>query len=205
MQTRSGILARQRLNDIIKEFFRKSIHMCTAFVPLFLSFAKWPVIILLSIVLVVYIITENLRIRGKSVPLISVVTEAAARKRDENRFVLGPVTLASGVILTAIIFNQKSAAIGIYALALGDGLASLGGKLFGRHKIPFTGGKTFEGSFTCFAAVFVSILIASKSVTVAAVLAAAATAVELLPLKDFDNLLIPLLIASLAQFVFCIQ
>ena len=125
------IAVKQRFHILVKELLRKAIHICTAFVPLFLSFAYWPVIWILLIMVIVYTTAEFMRQRGATVPVISAITAAAARKRDENHFVLGPVTLACGVLLTALFFPPEAAAVGIFALAFGDGLASLAGKLFG--------------------------------------------------------------------------
>ena len=56
-----GIIERQRLNAIFKELFRKSIHICSSFVPLFLRLAYWPVIVLLILAAAVYIVCELLR------------------------------------------------------------------------------------------------------------------------------------------------
>lgn len=201
---RAGIWYRKYANDLWKEFFRKSIHLCTAFVPFFLSKFYYLTVVLLFIVLVVYIISELLRMRGKQIPLLSSVTVAAARKRDENRFVLGPVTLCSGVLLTSLVFPPVPAKIGIYALALGDGLASLCGKIWGKRKIPFTGGKSYAGSMACFFAVFVSTFLCTFSFKIGFVVALCGMLIELLPLKDFDNILIPLLLAALCRFVFCL-
>ena len=74
-----GIVQRQRLNAILKELFRKSIHICSSFVPLFLKLAFWPVIGLLVLALIVYSVSEILRSKGIELPLISNVTEVAAR------------------------------------------------------------------------------------------------------------------------------
>jgi len=197
----SGIQLRRYANDIAKELFRKSIHLCTVFVPLLLEAAYRPVLISLSFILVFYIITELLRINGITVPIISTVTQTAARKRDENKFVLGPVTLASGVLITALFFDPVPASIGICALALGDGLASLAGKMCGKVAIPFTNGKTAAGSVTCFAAIFVATFFITQDSELSLVIACAGMLIEVLPLKDFDNLLIPIALASLAQFL----
>ena len=140
-----GIVARQRLNSIIKEIFRKSIHICSSFVPLFLGLAYKPVIILLVLALVFYTVSEFLRLKGHQIPLVSKITELAARKRDENRFVLGPVTLVIGILIAAIFLPLKPATVGIFALAFGDGTASLVGKLIGRVAIPGAHGKTVAG------------------------------------------------------------
>ena len=186
-----GIIERQRLNAIIKELFRKSIHICSSFVPLFLSFAYWPVICLLVLAVVVYTVSEILRARGINIPLISKITEIAARKRDENRFVLGPVTLVCGILAAALLLPLDCARVGIFALSFGDGLASLMGKLFGKIPIPGAHGKTVAGSLTCFIAVFVSTFCCCQNCLLSLIVATCAMFIEVLPLADFDNLIIP--------------
>ncbi|MBP5358463.1 MAG: phosphatidate cytidylyltransferase [Treponema sp.] len=195
---KSGIIQKQKTLFIVKELFRKSIHICSASLPFLLRHAYWLIIILLLLVVAVYIFSEIQRMKGVSIPLISSVTAAAARKRDEGRFVLGPVTLVAGIVLAALIFPPECAALGIYALSFGDGLASVGGKLFGRIIIPFTDGKTVAGSLTCFTAIFISAWYSSGSSHTALVLALVGMFIELLPLKDFDNLIIPLAIGGTA-------
>lgn len=207
----SGIISRQKFISLLKEAFRKSIHLCSAFVPYFLFIAYKPVLAVLFAAAVLYSAAEILRLNGKEVFLVSAVTEAAARKRDENKFVLGPVTLVLGIIAASLLWESLPAAIGIYALAFGDGLASLSGKLFGRIHIPFTEGKTVAGSLTCFAAIFISCFAACSFAQVSPpshdtafiALAAAVTGmvIEVLPLKDFDNLLIPVALGGLSQFL----
>ena len=187
----NGILARQRLNAIFKELFRKSIHICSSFVPLFLKLAYWPVIGLLVFALGVYIISEILRSKDINIPVISKVTEIAARKRDENHFVMGPVTLVCGILLAALLLPLDCARVGIFALAFGDGLASLVGKLVGKITIPGAHGKTAAGSLTCFFAVFVSTFCCCGNCFVALIVALCAMFIEVLPLADFDNLIIP--------------
>ena len=131
-QIDSGVIRRQHINELRKEFFRKSIHICGATLPFFLARFYWLVIILLFLAIVLYAASELLRLSGHEIPVISSITAAAARKRDENGFVFGPVTLASGILLSALLWEPLPAAIGIYALAFGDGCASLAGRLFGR-------------------------------------------------------------------------
>ena len=186
-----GIIERQRLNAIFKELFRKSIHICSSFVPFFLGLAYWPVIGLLFFAVIVYTISEILRSRNIEIPLISKVTEIAARKRDENHFVLGPVTLVCGILIAALLLPLDCARVGIFALAFGDGLASLIGKLIGKITIPGAHGKTAAGSLTCFAAVFISTFCCSNNCFIALCVALFAMFIEILPLSDFDNLIIP--------------
>ena len=186
-----GIIERQRLNAIFKELFRKSIHICSSFVPFFLKLAYWPVIVLLVLAAVFYTISEILRSKNINIPLISKITEIAARKRDENHFVLGPITLVFGILLAALLLPLDCARVGIFALAFGDGLASLMGKLFGKITIPGAHGKTAAGSLTCFFAVFVSTFCCCGNCFIALCVALCAMFIEVLPLSDFDNLIIP--------------
>lgn len=194
------ILRQKQIREIKKEIFRKTIHLCTAFIPLFLDRFYWPIIILLSLVLVAYIICEFLRIKGITVPIISKITDIASRKRDENRFVLGPVTLALGVLITALCFPSMPAKIGILALALGDGLASLFGKVFGHVYIPLTSGKTVAGSLTCFIAIFLSTWVCSGNVVCALFVGIAGMLIEVFPMKNYDNLALPILVAFISCF-----
>lgn len=192
-----GIVERQRLNAIFKELFRKSIHICSSFVPFFLGLAYWPVIILLVLAVIVYTVSEVLRSHNINIPLVSKITEIAARKRDENRFVLGPVTLVCGILTAALLLPLDCARVGIFALAFGDGLASLMGKLIGKITIPGAHGKTVAGSLTCFTAVFISTFCCSGNCLHSLIIATAAMFIEMLPLSDFDNLIIPPAVGAL--------
>lgn len=199
--TRNNILRAQYRNSIKKELVRKSIHLCTAFVPSFFALDYWKTFFALTFILLVYCTSEILRMRGKAIPLFAKLTEVASRKRDENKFVLGPVTLVLGILSSALLFPPEAERIALYALAFGDGLASLSGKLFGRTHIPFTRGKTVAGSLACFFAVFISSFLVCKKTEAALAFGVVALFTEMLPLKDFDNFLIPLVIGAVAKFI----
>ena len=176
---------------ILKELFRKSIHLCSSVVPWFFAMYYWYTVYGLLIIVSLYYFCELARLEGHPVPLVSLITETASRQRDECKFVLGPVTLVLGIVFAALVLPLQCAKIGIFALAFGDGLASLAGKLFGRVKIPHTGGKTLEGSLTCFAAVFLSTYIVTGLSVVSLIIALVAMLIEVLPLGDWDNMIIP--------------
>ncbi len=192
-------MRKYRTKLLLKELFRKSIHICSALVPFFLDRWYALTVSLLVFAAAAYSICELLRLKGKKIPLVSNITELAARKRDEDRFVLGPVTLVLGILLAALFIPDPNARrIGIYALSFGDGLASLCGKLFGRVHLPGTKGKTVAGSLACWLAVFISswMVIPVSHITFA--LATTAMIIELLPLADMDNIIIPPAIGGLA-------
>ncbi len=195
-----GVLWKRRLIVLYKEIFRKSIHLCAAFVPFFLGRFYKATMALLLAAAALYSIAQFLSLRGVRVPLVSDITDMAARERDRGKFVLGPLTLVLGIFLCALLLEPRAAAAGIMALAFGDGLASLAGKFLGNLHIPYTGGKTCAGSLMCLTAIFVSSFCVLGSARTALATALCGMFLEALPLKDFDNLLIPITLGAIAQF-----
>ena len=177
--------------EIRTELFRKGIHIMVALVPAAAAINLLITQILLAAAVILYSVCETYRINGRTIILISGITASAARKRDDGRFVLGPVTLAVGALLALMLYPSSAAAVAIYALAFGDSAASLMGKLFGRITLPGLGDKTFEGSFACLTAVFASTFLVFPNVRGAFAVAVTAALIELIPIKDLDNLLIP--------------
>ena len=178
------------IKEIQTELFRKSIHMMVAFVP---TMARYNLVFTFSALvfaILFYSYSEFMRIRGVEITIISRITVAASRNRDTG-FVFGPVTLAIGALMALMLYPEPAAVIAIYALAFGDGFSSLFGKLFGRSSIPFTGGKTFAGSFACLISVFLTTLAVTGSIRVAVIVAVSTTLLEVLPSGDLDNMLIP--------------
>jgi dolichol kinase len=193
--------------ELKTELIRKSIHLLIATVPFCATFVgPFVTLGLLAVGTLIYSYAEFLRQRGGHIPIISRVTELASRRRDLGHFVLGPVTLGIGAMLTLMLYPEPAASIAIYALAFGDGLASLVGKLFGRTRLLRTE-KTVEGSASCFFAVLLTTyLILSGNggsgwigIAVAFMVALVATVVEALPLKDSDNLVMPAVVGLTAH------
>jgi dolichol kinase len=187
--------------ELKTELVRKSIHVLIALVPAIAALDRLFTIALLITGIMVYTYLEGLRLRGLSVPFISSLTAMASRRRDLNRFALGPVTLGLGALLALLFYPFPAAAIAVYALAFGDGLAGLAGKCFGRIRPPFLLGKSLEGSLACFAAVFIAAYGVSGCVMAAAFAGLVAALTEALPLEDYDNLVLPLTVGFMVQFV----
>ena len=181
-----------RLEELKTEIVRKAIHMAISLVPLLAAVDKGAAFAILAGGIVVYTYSEMLRSEGRSVALIAGIKELALRDRDRDRFAMGPVTLAMGAMAALFFYPEPAAAIAIYALAFGDGFASLAGKFAGKRKVPYTGGKTYVGSLACFTAVFFTTYRITGSFKNSVLIASIATLTELLPLGDFDNLIIPI-------------
>jgi phytol kinase len=188
--------------EIRIEILRKSIHLLIAFIPGIAQLSLGLAVGLLSGGVLFYAACERLRIDGYSVPLISRVTALAARRRDGSRFVLGPVTLGLGALLSLLLYPNPAASIAIYALAFGDGLSSLVGKSFGSIRLPFTGGKSLEGSLTCLLAVFMASWALTRDLPRSLAIAIFATIVEAAPMKDFDNIVLPVAVGAAATLLF---
>jgi dolichol kinase len=181
------------------EVVRKAIHFLIGLSPA-MAAINYPLTVLALMAGVLgYTVMEQLRLAGVEVPLVSSLTSMASRPRDMGNFVLGPVTLGIGALLALLLFPSPAACIGIYALAFGDGFAGLIGRLFGKIRPTFLFGKSVEGSLACFTATFISAYLVSQNYLVSLCAAFTATAVEALPLEDYDNVALPLVVGAVVK------
>ncbi|MDR0503374.1 MAG: phosphatidate cytidylyltransferase [Treponema sp.] len=190
----------KEIDEIKTEIVRKSIHFLIALSPSMAAINRPFTVILLMVGTLGYTFMEYLRLYGVNVPVISSLTNMASRSRDMGRFVIGPVTLGLGALLALLLYPSPVAAIAIYALAFGDGFASLVGKVFGRYRPAFLCGKSVEGSLACFAAVLISAYMVCGSIRIALAAAFTAMIIEALPLEDYDNLALPVTVGLVVQF-----
>jgi dolichol kinase len=173
------------------EIVRKALHLLIALVPTLASVSVPLTLAILASGTLLYALAETSRRHGHPVILVSRLTLIASRAADRDRFVLGPITLGLGAMVALMLYPEPAASIAIYALAFGDGFASLVGRLVPGPRIPFTRGKSVMGSLACFSAVFVASSSLVRTPAEAAFVALTATALEAVPSGDFDNLLVP--------------
>ena len=120
-------------------------------------------------------------------------------KDGEGRRLTGATTLSIGFTATAVVFSGTPALAGILFAGLGDPLAAVVGRPWGRLRYP--GGKSVIGSAT-FLAVTVAVGLALGLPPGAALVAALAlTAVEALSLPVDDNVYLPVLGAAVVTLV----
>jgi dolichol kinase len=186
-------------SDLKTEILRKAIHFLIALSPSMAALSRPFTVMLLMIGTLSYTCMEMLRLSGVRVPVISSLTCMASRKRDIGRFVMGPVTLGLGALLALLFYPSPASSIAIYALAFGDGFASLVGKYFGRLRPDFLHGKSVEGSLSCFMVVLAVSYQVLPDVRIALIAALTATAAEALPLEDYDNLVMPTIVGFMVQ------
>ncbi|MDC7222911.1 MAG: phosphatidate cytidylyltransferase [Spirochaetales bacterium] len=167
--------------------------MMIGLVPFFASKNHTLTVYIVAFGLFSYSINEYFHTKfKKNISPISWVTELASRDRDKGHFVLGPLTLLTGVLFALMFFPHPASSLAIYALAFGDGLASLVGKVWGKTVVPFLKDKTLEGSLACFGAVYLASFHVLHDLLDALLIALFATMLEAIPLKDYDNVIIPL-------------
>ena len=187
--------------EIKTEALRKLIHFLIALTPLLAALSYPFAVSALGCGILGYTVMEWLRLSGVQVPVVSALTRMASRQRDIEGFVLGPVTLGLGALLPLVLFPFPVASIAIYALAFGDGFASLAGKMYGRHRPACLFGKSVEGSLACFTAAFTCAALVSRNPVASFAVALTAAAAEALPLEDYDNIVLPLAAGIVAQMV----
>jgi dolichol kinase len=185
--------------ELKSEIIRKAIHFLIALSPAMAAINRPFTVVFLMAGTLGYTYMESLRLSGIKIPLISSLTNMASRSRDLGHFVIGPVTLGLGALLALLLYPSPVASIAIYALAFGDGFASLVGKFFGRLRPAFLCGKSVEGSLACFTATFIAAYGASWNIGIALIAAFTAMAVEALPLDDYDNLALPVTVGLAVQ------
>jgi len=191
--------AAHNVGELKTEIIRKAIHFLIAISPSMAAINMPFTVLFLMLGTLGYTFMECLRLSGVRVPVVSSLTKMASRSRDMDHFIMGPVTLGMGALLALLLYPSPVAVIAIYALAFGDGFASLVGKCFGKLRPAFLYGKTIEGSFACFVAVYISAYAVSGSMYISVVAAFTAMVIEAMPLGDYDNLALPVTVGMAVQ------
>jgi dolichol kinase len=192
-----SIKTRRSYSIIKKELFRKLIHIVGFSIPFISIILGIPFAVSLIIVLaIIYTISEHFRLKGRSIPVFTTITRIAMRDNNgaesQSTFVKEPLYFAAGILAALLIFPAPFNYAAIAVVTLGDGFASVIGRLYGRNKIPYSGRKTVEGTAAGLAFAFAGCLI-FVSPTMALIAASIGMITELLQLRVSDNLSIPLI------------
>lgn len=192
-----GSNERCAFSRIRKELFRKAIHIFGFSISFIAIVAGVPLAAAVIIALAAaYTASEYFRLRGRIFPVLTAVTKMAMRdgagEERQSTFVTAPLYFAAGILAALLIFPAPFNYAAIAVVTLGDGFASIAGRLYGRSKIPHTGSKTVEGSLAGLVCAFAGAAI-FVSPTTALIAAVIGMAIELAPLRVTDNLTVPLL------------
>ncbi|HXZ90914.1 MAG TPA: SEC59/DGK1/VTE5 family protein [Candidatus Dormibacteraeota bacterium] len=176
------------------ENVRKAVHLLALLVPPVSELTSKPlVVVALSIITVVYVLGEVLRLRGHRLPIITPITLNMSRREERTRFIVRPAYFAIGIILSLVLYPSAIAYASICILAVGDSVAAIVGERFGHRRIVRR--KTVEGFAAGLTAAF---LLASFLVSpfIALLGAVGAMIMELLDVPD-DNLTMPIVAGAL--------
>ena len=168
--------------------FRSAVHASALLIPFVVEVtSKSTVVIVLVATTAAYILSEALRLRAKSVPLITRFTLVMSREDESPGLVAAPIYLAVGVVLSLLAFPKNIAYASVTIAAVGDPVASYFGRRLGRIHLRE---KTLEGFAAGLIVSFAAALLWVPP-HLALLGSAAGMLLELLGLLD-DNLTIPI-------------
>ncbi|EKD41159.1 MAG: hypothetical protein ACD_73C00820G0005 [uncultured bacterium] len=183
------------------ELSRKSIHALSLLVPWIYLYNKTLCFSLLAGFSVFYLILEVLKLNNKSIFLNHWIA-FLHRDEEKSKWAPAPLYLALGVMGCLYFFPWNVSFIAIYCAGICDIMAALCGKKWGVTHIPFSERKTIVGTGAFFLTalpVCFYFLPPSKAITTAML----GAFLESLPLKDWDNLTVPLIVGFVAnQFLY---
>ena len=143
------------------ELFRKILHfvLLGAYIPLVFAFESWYLAAAFATALIA-ILFPVLTLAAK-IPMFSAFVNERKKGEFKSSMVLAVGMMAFSTTVCWGIFGDRYLVLAcIYAWGIGDGLAALVGKRFGKHKIQWKcsdGKKSMEGSATMFLCAFVSV------------------------------------------------
>ena len=177
------------------ELKRKAIHLASLSIPLAYYFSPpswsrtWERALLASVI--VSLAIEVFRLHNPQIRGIFRHFFGEIVRNHEEASLLGSTYLLIAMLLTLHLFEKPVAVLALAFLVLGDTMAAIVGKSVGRHRL--LGGKTVEGSLSCFVTCFaLTLFIPGIPFYVGLVGALTATIFELLPIPLDDNFRIPL-------------
>jgi len=176
-----------------RDILRETIHVgsfLVLFVCQYFLNRLWVSLLILTVTLL-YAVSEFARLRGINVPIFSTITWKATVKPELYEFATAPIFFAIGITLSLIFFPAPISYASVAILTLGDGFATVFGKILGRNVLPFNKGKTVEGSIFGFLFAFLGAMFFVNPIA-ALIGALTGMVIECLPLPISDNVTIPM-------------
>jgi dolichol kinase len=189
--------------DFFSELNRKLVHLVSLSIPIGIYFLpKRTCIQFLFLLTMLFLSIEILRMVHRPTSKIFYTLFGPILRRKERFTLTGSTTLLMSSLVSVLLFQKPIAVTALCFLILGDTMAALVGKSFGRLKV-FR--KTIEGSLACLGtSVIVVLVVPHMKFTVGLIGALVATLIELLPIPLDDNFLIPILSGAAMQYALTI-
>ena len=188
--------------NIKYEICRKFFHISTLMFLLFYKMNFWLGLASSLFFVMVYLISEICRLMRINLPLLQHISGIMLKTREISscKISLSPIFLVVSIFFTYYLIPEPFNYIGIFSACLGDGLASLFGKIVPSFKL--VNNKTFSGSVVIFLVSFIVCYYFFPDLVVSSVVALGAVIVELFDFKKYDNLFLPVGV-SIISFVVC--
>ena len=188
---------------VSNEYYRKLTHIFSLVIPIsywYLIPDKNSASIVIAIFTLLFIFFDFLRLKSN---LIKSLFRLFFNEMLKDHELKGKFTGATWVMISStiviLIFSKNIAVISIAFLSIGDTVAGLYGKFFGRIKI---GNKTLEGFLAgLFSCLMVSYFYTPIPLYISATGAFFAMLIEILPLPFDDNLKIPIASAAVMSLL----
>lgn len=180
-----------------QELWRKGTHMFALVIPggyYFLQLDKVGMLTFMVPITLAFILGDISRLRGWAIWRngLEAVFGGMIRPHEKNGDFSGAAYILTTVCITVALFDKPIAIAAIAFIIVGDTLAALIGRKFGRHR--FFGGKSLEGSTACLVGtLIVAAIIPGLDRPVAVIGAVVAAVVEALPFGIDDNVTVPIL------------
>ena len=191
--------------SIPDELFRKILHfvLLGAYIPLVFAFEAWWMAAIFAVSLVVILFPVLLF--AEKIPRFSTFVNERKEGEFKSSMLLAVGMMAFSIAICWGLFCDKYLVLAsIYAWGVGDALAALIGKRFGKHKIKWKladGKKSIEGSLAMFFCAFISVMLVllvrggvriPLCICTALVAAAVCTVTEMCSRNGFDTVVCPI-------------
>jgi dolichol kinase len=189
--------------SIISEIKRKSIHLSMIAIPIWMYLAPAHLATLgLIIATITTIVLDVARLSDNRLKSFFLHFFRSLMRPHEVEHLMASTYFMIAALISVLVFDKTIAISALSFLVLGDAVAAIIGKKYGRIKY---WGKSVEGSAACFACCFivgVALMgVQRDALTVIISGSLAATLAEALPAPMDDNMRVPLISGFVMQIV----
>ncbi len=180
----------------VRELMRKGTHMGALIIPAgyyFLHLERPEMLSIMVPITVAMILIDIARLRRWLFwkAFARKIFSPMVRQHEMAGDFTGATYILLSVCLTVALYDKPIAIAAMAFIIVGDTLAALIGRRFGRHRF---GNKSVEGSLACLAGtVIVAVVVPDLPMGILFFGAVVATIVEALPLNIDDNITVPIL------------
>ena len=186
------------------EYFRKIIHIFNLVIPfiyLFVLESRFQVLSILVPLTLFSIVIDYLRVRSIVIKnIFNNFLKSMLRIHEIDGKFTGATWVFIGSTLTILIFPKEIAVISLVYMSLGDAIASLVGRKYGKMKFY---NKTIEGSLAGLIICILSGYLIQLTLPLVVVFSGAFAAmfIELMPISIDDNFSVPLFSGTIMMIV----